>query len=84
MADLEDVLRGLTKGEKAFVTMPFLTGYGVRYGWFHDNDDQLARQIYRKGLATKRKVEVGTVAAIPTELGLEVRARLLSSSGEGT
>jgi hypothetical protein len=83
MDNLEDIVRGLTKGERGFVTMPLLSGFGVSYGWFHDNDYQIARQIYRKGLATKRKVGTGTSAAIPTPLGLEVRARLLSSCGEG-
>lgn len=75
---LRELAERLTKEMRGFLLMPFFSAEGIDAAWFHDGGDQLARKIYALGFATKRKVRVGTFAAIPTPLGHALRDYLLS------
>lgn len=81
MDSVEQVMKGLTNGERAFVS----NGNLFRARTFYGRALVIARQLERAGLMERPSdsSQCGKTGRKPTPLGLEVRARLLSSGGEG-
>ena len=78
MDSVEQVMKGLTKAEKAFVSNSNL----FRARTFYGPALVIARQLERAGLMERPiDSQCGKTGRKPTPLGIEVRARLLSSSG---
>lgn len=75
MADVDDIVRGLTKAQRAVLMRNLHGNYTIA----------TLEALKRKGLMRVKCADPNpeTGGWRHTPLGLEVRARLLSSSGEG-
>jgi len=78
MANVDDIVRGLTKAQRAFISNQNLFRERNFYGiaWC------IARELEGAGMLERPPANSPSTARKPSPLGLEVRDRLLSSGGE--
>lgn len=82
---IASIADGLSPSVRALVSGPMYSAlaYGISEAWFHDVGYWAGRQLPRLGLATRRIVDPGFAASIPTPLGIAVRDHLRAMEGGG-
>lgn len=81
MANVDDIVRGLTKAQREALVAAYDDTIGRHAVLFLRNrsSTRIIASLRKKGISEEHRINIDRLTAA----GLEVRARLLSSSGEG-